>query len=60
MTDNFEYKSDKSDKNELNDICDECKKEDETVTQNLILTDINFVTPAEHLKLYFRFKYLYL
>ena len=37
MTDNFEYKSDKSDKNELNDICDECKKEDETVTQNLIL-----------------------
>ena len=34
MTDNFEYKSDKSDKNELNDICDECKKEDETVTQN--------------------------
>ena len=38
MTDNFEYKSDKSDKNELNDICDECKKEDETVTQNLILT----------------------
>ena len=23
---------------ELNDICDECKKEDETVTQNLILT----------------------
>ena len=23
---------------ELNDICDECKKEDESVTQNLILT----------------------
>ena len=23
---------------ELNDICDECKNEDETVTQNLILT----------------------
>ena len=38
MTDNFEYKLDKSDNNELNDICDECKKEDETVTQNLILT----------------------
>ena len=38
MTDNFEYKSDKSDNNELNDICDECKKEDEAVTQNLILT----------------------
>ena len=38
MTDNFEYKSDKSDNCELNDICDECKKEDEAVTQNLILT----------------------
>ena len=23
---------------ELNDICDECKKNDESVTQNLILT----------------------
>ena len=23
---------------ELDDICDECKKEDESVTQNLILT----------------------
>ena len=38
MTDNFEYKSNNLDNNELNDICDECKKEDETVTQNLILT----------------------
>ena len=38
MTDNFEYKSDKSDNNELNDICDECKKKDESVSQNLILT----------------------
>ena len=24
--------------NDLNDICDECKKEDESVSQNLILT----------------------
>tara|TARA_B100000989_G_scaffold225711_1_gene172934 strand:- start:270 stop:440 length:171 start_codon:yes stop_codon:yes gene_type:complete len=24
--------------NELNEICDECKKQDESVTQNLILT----------------------
>ena len=38
MTDNFDYKLDKSDNNELNNICDECKEEDETVTQNLILT----------------------
>ena len=42
MTDNFEYKSDKSDKNELNDICDECKKEDKSVTENLILTGYKF------------------
>ena len=38
MTDKFDNNSDKTDNNELNDICDECKKEDETVTQNLILT----------------------
>lgn len=38
MTNNFDYISDKSDNDELNDICDVCKKEDETVTQNLILT----------------------
>ena len=38
MTDNFDYKLDKTDNNELNDICDECKNQDETVTQNLILT----------------------
>ena len=38
MTDNFEYKLDKSDNNELNNICDECKKEDESVFQNLIMT----------------------
>ena len=38
MTDKFDYKSDKTDNNELNDICEECKKKDESVTQNLILT----------------------
>ncbi|MDC3049320.1 hypothetical protein OA168_00015 [Candidatus Pelagibacter sp.] len=38
MTDKFDYILDKTDNNELNDICDECKNEDETVTQNLILT----------------------
>ena len=38
MTNNFDYKSEKLDYNELNDICDECKKIDESVTQNLILT----------------------
>ena len=28
----------KTNDDELNDICDECKKTDESVTQNLILT----------------------
>ena len=28
----------KTNSDELNDICDECKKIDESVTQNLILT----------------------
>ena len=34
MTDNLDDKYDE----ELNNICDECKKEDESVSQNLILT----------------------
>ena len=35
--DNIKHQ-DKKNSNELNDICDECKKIDESVTQNLILT----------------------
>ena len=38
MTDNLDYKYDEEIKRELNNICDECKKEDESVSQNLILT----------------------
>ena len=38
MTDNLEDKYDKEIVRELNNICDECKKEDESVSQNLILT----------------------
>ena len=38
MTNSIDHKLDELDNNELNDICDECKNEDETVTQNLILT----------------------
>ena len=34
---NTKHQDDKNN-DELNDICDECKNEDETVTQNLILT----------------------
>ena len=37
MTDNFDDKYDEELIRELNNICDECKKEDESVSQNLIL-----------------------
>ncbi len=38
MTDNLDDKYDEEIIRELNNICDECKKEDESVSQNLILT----------------------
>ena len=38
MTDNFDDKQNEEIMRDLNDICDECKKEDESVSQNLILT----------------------
>ncbi len=38
MTDKIDKKNLKADTKELNNICDECKEEDESVTQNLILT----------------------
>ena len=38
MIDETEDKNFKLDTEELNNICDECKEEDESVTQNLILT----------------------
>ena len=38
MTDNIEDKNNDQNSNDLNNICDECKEEDESVTQNLILT----------------------
>ena len=38
MIDETEDKNLKLDTEELNNICDECKEEDESVTQNLILT----------------------
>ena len=37
MTDNLDNKHDEELIRELNNICDECKKEDESVSQNLIL-----------------------
>jgi hypothetical protein len=38
MTDNSKDKFDEEIFRELDNICDECKKEDESVSQNLILT----------------------
>ena len=38
MTDNLDDKYNEEIRRELNNICDECKKEDESVSQNLILT----------------------
>ncbi len=38
MTDETEDKNLKVNTEELNNVCDECKEEDESVTQNLILT----------------------
>ena len=38
MTDNFDEIQDQENNEDLNNICDECKNEDESVSQNLILT----------------------
>ena len=38
MTDDLDNKYEEQLVKELNNICDECKKEDESVSQNLILT----------------------
>ena len=38
MTDDFEDKNHHNINEELNSVCEECKKEHESVSQNLILT----------------------
>ena len=38
MTDNLDEIQDQENNEDLNNICDECKEEDESVSQNLILT----------------------
>ena len=38
MTDNFDEIKDQDNIEDLNNICDECKEENESVSQNLILT----------------------
>ena len=55
MTNSIDYKLDELDNNELNDICDECKNEDETVTQNLILTGYKLCNSCRTSKTLFTF-----
>tara|TARA_B100000475_G_scaffold44639_1_gene29491 strand:- start:80 stop:247 length:168 start_codon:yes stop_codon:yes gene_type:complete len=38
MTDELNKKIEKQNSTELNNICEECREEDESVSQNLILT----------------------
>ena len=38
MTDNFDEIQDQENNEDLNNVCDECKDEDDSVSQNLILT----------------------
>ena len=38
MTKDLEKKDEDRNNNDLNNICDECRKEDESVFQNLIMT----------------------
>ena len=38
MTKNLDNKNKEDISKDLNDICEECRKEDESVSQNLILT----------------------
>ena len=50
----IKYKNDK-DKNErdLNDVCEECSKEDESVSQNLILTGFKICKYCRNSKIIF-------
>ena len=50
----IKYKKDK-DKNEkdLNEVCEECKKEDESVIQNLILTGFKICKYCRNSKIIF-------
>jgi len=53
MTDNLDDKYEEQLMRELNDICDECKKEDESVSQNLILTSYKLCSSCKTSKTIF-------
>ena len=54
MTDNFDEIHDQDYIEDLNNICDECKEEDESVSQNLILTGFKICNLVEFQKLFFQ------
>lgn len=55
MTDNLEDKINEEIMRDLNNICDECKKEDESVYQNLILTSFKLCKSCRLSKTIFPF-----
>ena len=55
MTKEYDTEINKNLESELNDICEECKKEDESVTQNLILTGFKICRSCKTSKTIFPF-----
>ena len=55
MTKEYDAELNKNLETDLNDICEECKKEDESVTQNLILTGFKICRSCKTSKTIFPF-----
>ena len=49
------YKEEDNKKEKLDNICEECKKEDESVSQNLMMLDAKIAIPVKYQKLFFQF-----
>ena len=55
MTKEYDTELNKNFETDLNDICEECKKEDESVTQNLFLTGFKICKSCRTSKTVFPF-----
>ena len=55
MTKEYNSELNKNLETDLNDICEECKKEDESVTQNLMLTGFKICKSCRTSKTVFPF-----
>ena len=55
MTKEYDAELNKNLESDLNDICEECKKEDESVTQNLLLTGFKICKSCRTSKTVFPF-----